>query len=748
MNVGNDLQRERLFRLLPTVYQAFDEREGGPLRELLSAVAEQANLIEADLERLYDNWFIETCQPWVIPYLGDLVGHQEIVRPGDDENAPQAEAAQRARAALLRRGVANVVGYRRRKGTLALLEELARGWIGWHARGVEFRRQVAGTASMHHLDRRRSCCIDLGNRRALAELGSPFDRAPRTVDVRRIDSPRTPGRYNLPAVGLFVWRLGVHRATFVPARPLASAGCYSMDPLERDLQLYVRPVPEGDVADIAGPRHLPAPLTRDRLARRGSERRRGEGRRNRERGHRGNRQASASPRYYGIGNSLAIRVRWRADGPVVDLPADRVAVGDLSDWSQEVLASRDAAGEESQPPLAVVDPELGRVRFDAAAPPTAVWTTYHYAFGANLGGGQYDRPECLPSTARRYALARWGGEAYFGSLAAAIEDWNRQSNQASPALVEICDNEDYDFACELVVEGGRSLEIRAANGCFAQARGPAGASLGVGACHVRGCAGARLVLSGIRFSLAELRISGPFDEVVLRDCTLTPGVAVLRLECPGARVLIENCIVGALVSRSPGEGRPAPDDAPPRVSIVRSVIDAAALPQESPCGKSAREPIALDDGQGGFAWGVFSFRNSTILAAARVEKIELAENALFVGALSVRQTQRGCLRFCYLPPGSQTPSRYRCQPEAAEALQAPHAHPACGPPRFRSITYGQPDYARLADDAPAPILCGAADGGELGVYHDELFGERAALLRASLAEFTPVGRDVNLLFES
>ena len=28
---------------------------------------------EDDIERLYDNWFIETCEEWVVPYIADLL---------------------------------------------------------------------------------------------------------------------------------------------------------------------------------------------------------------------------------------------------------------------------------------------------------------------------------------------------------------------------------------------------------------------------------------------------------------------------------------------------------------------------------------------------------------------------------------------------------------------------------------------------------------------------------------------------
>ncbi len=46
----------------------------GPLDALLSEIALQSEISEQDIEGLYDNWFIETCDAWVVPYIGDLIG--------------------------------------------------------------------------------------------------------------------------------------------------------------------------------------------------------------------------------------------------------------------------------------------------------------------------------------------------------------------------------------------------------------------------------------------------------------------------------------------------------------------------------------------------------------------------------------------------------------------------------------------------------------------------------------------------
>ena len=62
---------------------------------------------------LYDDQFIETCAPWVIPYIGELLGYDPIYSAALSSPDSRAE-------------VANTIGYRRRKGTLVAMEQLTR----------------------------------------------------------------------------------------------------------------------------------------------------------------------------------------------------------------------------------------------------------------------------------------------------------------------------------------------------------------------------------------------------------------------------------------------------------------------------------------------------------------------------------------------------------------------------------------------------------------------------------------------
>src|SRR5262245_6937360 len=114
---------ERLYNLLPAIYRQRDIAQGEPLRALLAIIEQELQRLEADIEALYDNWFIETCQEWVVPYIGDLLG----IRSLNDEK--HLVFSQRAR-------VANTVGYRRRKGVAAVLEHGVRDATGWQTRVV------------------------------------------------------------------------------------------------------------------------------------------------------------------------------------------------------------------------------------------------------------------------------------------------------------------------------------------------------------------------------------------------------------------------------------------------------------------------------------------------------------------------------------------------------------------------------------------------------------------------------------
>src|SRR5262245_24970293 len=113
---------DRLYDLVPAVYRMRDADQGYPLRALLQVIAEQVELVEDDIEKLYDNCFIETCEAWVVPYIGALIGYQPVE---DTSRLGGGDAAGQAlnRIMVPRQEVANTLRYRRRKGTFSIIEE-------------------------------------------------------------------------------------------------------------------------------------------------------------------------------------------------------------------------------------------------------------------------------------------------------------------------------------------------------------------------------------------------------------------------------------------------------------------------------------------------------------------------------------------------------------------------------------------------------------------------------------------------
>jgi hypothetical protein len=329
------LDAQKLYELLPAIYRTRDAEQGEPLKALLAVIAEQFAVLEEDLAQLYDDQFIETCAEWVVPYIGDLVGYRQLYGLTAQIRSPRAE-------------VANTIGLRRRKGTAAMLEQLARDVTGWDARVVEFFQRLATTQYINHLRPDNLSTPDLRLWEPLERLDTPFDSLAHTVEVRRIGSGR--GRYNIPNVGLFLWRLRSYSLTRSPAFKLDDRR-YLFSPLGNNMPLFNRPETEKEITHLAEPTNVPMPISR--------------------------RVLDAYKRdYYGKSKSLSIE----------GFELDQVMICDLSD--------ADAAGTTwAHTPLAgkvAIDPVLGRIAF-AAAPDKPPLVSYHYGFSADLGGSEYDR---------------------------------------------------------------------------------------------------------------------------------------------------------------------------------------------------------------------------------------------------------------------------------------------------------------------------------------------------------------------
>src|SRR5207248_8588669 len=234
---------DRLYELLPVIHRMRDTELGYPLRGLLQVISEQINVVNADIAQLYENWFIETCQDWVVPYIGDLVGYAALSATGEPADPKNQRILARERTVISRREVANTVRFRRRKGTLAVLEELALALANWPARAVEFYCLLSYTQNINYLHVERGRTADIREACELDALNGAFERLAHTADVRSINARHFGERFNLPEVALFVWRLKPYSVTGAPAYCLEEEGpsCYLFSTLGNDTQLFNRP---------------------------------------------------------------------------------------------------------------------------------------------------------------------------------------------------------------------------------------------------------------------------------------------------------------------------------------------------------------------------------------------------------------------------------------------------------------------------------------------------------------------------
>jgi hypothetical protein len=717
---------DRLYHLLPTVYQTRDAEQGYPLRALLRIIAGQVDLVEEEMAQLYANWFIETCQDWVVPYIGDLVGYEPVHEAGEPAD-PTTEQGRRLNKILApRREVADTIRFRRRKGTLAVLELLARAVAGWPARAVEFYKLAARAQHVNHI--RPGCTlVDLRNANALRRIDAPFDEVSHTIEVRRINSGRSRGRYNIPSVGLFVWRLKHYSVTGTPAFCQdARSNRYHFSALGNDAPLYTNPRAEAGPADIAGELNVPAPIHRKAFDLHKKD-------------------------YYGPGKSLQIwQVTDETGRSAQPVPLDDIIPADLTHWRYRPKNNKVA-----------VDPVLGRMVFSRETPPKyGVRVLYQYGFSADMGGGEYHRPiRQHPAATVYYA----GNGRHLG---AALEKWHQENPEH--AVIEIVDSGVYTMpeSIPIKLKAHQSLQLRAANGKRPIIRLLDWQISRPDAFFVEGETGSRFTLDGLLVLGRGMMIRGAFSRINIRHCTLVPGWSIdsdcepqqiepsLELvDTPRIRLNIDHSIIGSIqIDLDQVKADPVP------VTIQDSIVDAT--------GHDCDDPVceALGAPDWPLAHARLTIKRSTVLGRVYTHAIELAENTIFMGRIKVGRRQIGCMRFCYAPPGSKTPRRYHCQPDLVEKpIREKFIQDKISPeqkevditrkrlrvrPRFDSIRYGQPVYCRLAAACATEIKRGADDTSEMGVFHDLFEPQRMANLKIRIEEYTPAGMDAGIITAS
>ena len=405
---------ESIYKLLPAVYRLRDHDlvsgdETPPLKALLTILAEEVEILEESIDQLYDDQFIETCDEWVIPYIGELIGSKPLSRIPTDQFSQRTE-------------VANTIGYRRRKGTLSIIEQLARDITNWDASVVEYFQLLVTTQYLNHLRLEKQTVPHLKDWQRLEYVNTPFDSIPRTADVRNIRSKR--GKYNILNIGIFLWRI----QTF--PRAMAHANSfdvfrYSFHPLGVNTALYNFPTAERELTNLATPENMPMRLNRTILSQQLTD-------------------------YYGSGKDLLVSIGENA------ITASEICIGDLSDWDNPSVS----------PPadILVVDPRLGRMMFGAdfetELTENSVIVNYSYGVLYTTGGGPYNREKSFSDTEETITVSQIPGNGDFTTIQEALNE--AQSDSAS-VVIEIIDNFTYEESLSVSLAQGQKIELRAEN---------------------------------------------------------------------------------------------------------------------------------------------------------------------------------------------------------------------------------------------------------------------------------------------
>ena len=741
---------DRLYEMLPAVYRTRDFKEGEPLKALLSLIVEQIEALEEDLAQLYDDQFIETCADWVVPYIGNLVGYRSLHEVTPAVSRPRAE-------------VANLIAFRRRKGAISILEELAHEVTGWDARVVEFFSLLATTQYMNHLRPKNQVFPDFRNWRVSQYLNTPFDQTPHLADVRTISSSR--GRYNIPNIGIFLWRLyayNIDKGTAFEIQP----GCYTFDPLGKDIPLFNPPQPEDEITHIVEPVNVPEsikqrPLLQDlelfrqTLTDTNSDQ-----------------TAAAQSLYFGKKPVFTIYKNNES------IPVQEIIICDLSTWDRPAdnlryyprpaITDTDSLSTNPDDPVPVdypirvaVDPHLGRFAFaknevmiDPGSNQKAkVEVSYTYGFSADMGGGGYAR-ENLSASLQTPTIKVTVGDQ---TLSQAIDELsnefkNSNDEKVQDTIIEIESSSTFDENLEITLNEGQNLIIQAGKNQVGMLSRP----VLKGNITINSVEGSEIIFDGLLLA-NNIEIKGTAaSTVTLRHCTISPlfthdpnGIQLLPIE-PSLKwnalqssgsLVIDHTITGRLIL---AEGI--------NVGISDSIVDSL---QENNILIAASE-------DGSSPAGKITVLRSTLIGRVEVQEIELAENSIFLGLVNSKKKQQGCIRFCYLFPDSQVPRRYYCQPDLA-IKQAQECAKKKKPnisesvltqiskeieiwlkPIFTARIYGQPGYSQLHDSCPLEIRTGADDGAEMGAFHDLYVNRREANLRARLDEYLRFGLEVGI----
>jgi hypothetical protein len=776
--------RVPLYDRLPEVYRIEDAKHdsGEPLRAMLALLEQTFSAVHENIEALYHDLFLDTCDPWAIPYIADLLGTSHLT--GDP--------------ATIRRDVAGTIGWRRRKGTLGVIEAVTEALTGWGVHAAELFKDLAWTQDLDHqrpdaggappyaattVDRHtvvRGGTATLRDPSTLALLDTPFDSFARVPDFRAPVAGAL--RPNLPNLAVFLWRLQtyrlgpvapVHRGTEDITLASGVAGRavrFDLHPLGEPVRLFNPRVDEDGATPLgSGLDRKPGPLHPARLDSM------------RPPLHRGPTPPTGAVGDLWFDTDTEMWSQWNGTewvaleelivdeliGGAAGRPEAYVLVAaydpaagephrvselalelhvpegpfspfDAADWTQRG-ANLCAWEKGLRTPLAereiAIDPVVGRIvvavrsKEQSDAVRDRLRAVFAYGTVGPVGAHPIDRP-ALPA-----ATATVGPGT---SLEDAIGDLQSVGRDV---VVRIDDDHVHELDLANVAGtvgelGGstlrlaRSLTIRAADGARPILR--LARPIRARALDAERADGLTVTLEGVRISRGPGMAAGDaliaradLGSIVLEGCTLDPGGEGLRLRDTDSQMMAADPEVHV---RRAVTG-PLRIDRGYRLYVTDSIIDGGSGVNEDPA--TAGYALSGATGPPAAVWGPqLQLSGVTFFGRVRVERAS-GSGGIFAQPFEVLDNQTGCLKYSWLSGrGDRLPQAHAC-------VRGTGDDPA--PLHLVSEIFGRPEYGQIAADSNFRVRERGPGDDEMGAFGFLLTAHKAHNLEIRYREFLPLG---------
>lgn len=709
---------EKLWDWIPAVYRNEDGKDAPNkhvLRAMIQALGEHAAIARRGIDRVWENQSIEACDDWAVALIGELVGTRLV-------------------PALNRRGrrvdVARTIHYRRRAGTLHVLNQLILDIAAWDGAIVESFRTLGRTH--HALDplplprarythTPRGGIADLRQPRGVELVDGPWDEFSHTADLR--PNRGRDGLRSIRGLNFHLYRQRAYLVEYATPVKLDLLGEeWTFDPSGRDTPLFMpsyrpeQPCSARNEWDVAGPircrllGHAEYVITDavlaevddiDALAL--AELATMKGLRFRDETRLRTTLAAAAnggifllaANYYRIlataltddsAKATLVRDARALMLAITDdsgqIPHERMVAGDLSNWNLSVYAGKTVA----------VDPVRGRFWFPGGAPEGIVAPKYHYGFTGDLGAGTYDRGRSL--------LPNTGATSSDGTFNAPVG--NVVSTILDSATYTVTN---FSFPLKLVLQAAslsrpylrRSLSSEGVNWTIT--------ATGLDA---------ELTLEGLWYGGGDLILTGNFKRVTIRHCTLDPGgMGAKESALLYANIVVTDAVIDELVIESSIVAGISLGAGGSVLALKMSDSIATAAPPgpqiNLPGAELTLERCTLDV-------PVIGLRINATEILAR-QKIEVLDH------------QAGCVRYSLIAPLSHTPPPF---PPLSITDIPTHW--------FTSRRFGDPGFYALSETASERARRGAENGSELGAFSNLIEPLKHDSLRTKVHEFMPLGR--------